>query len=76
MNSVLLVKRFTETIENKIKEQRGKFLGMLVGKFVERILRNMLVGKSLTTRSSDLLSRTRWRGSKARITGGGTVRAR
>ena len=40
---MLLIKGVTQTIENETKEQRGGFLGMLLGTLGTRLLGNMLV---------------------------------
>ena len=39
---MLLIKGVTQTIENETKEQRGGFLGMLLGTLGTRLLGNML----------------------------------
>ena len=43
-DSNILLKRVTETIKNEIKEQKGGFLGMLLGTI---LLGNMLEGKGM-----------------------------
>ena len=43
--SGLLIKVVSETIKNKAKEQKGQFLGMILGKLVASLLGNMLEGK-------------------------------
>ena len=40
--SDLLIKGVSETIENEAKEQRGRFLGMLLDTLGARLLKNML----------------------------------
>ena len=44
-NSDILLKGVSKTIENEIKEQRGKFLGMLLGTLGASLLGNLLTGK-------------------------------
>ena len=43
--SGLLVKSISEIIKNEAKEQKGGFLGMILGTFGARLLRNLLTGK-------------------------------
>ena len=43
--SSLLIKGVSETIKNEAKEQRGGFLGMLLGRLVASLLGNMLASK-------------------------------
>ena len=44
-DSCLLLKGVYETIQNKVKEQKGGFLGMLLGTLGASLLGNMLGGK-------------------------------
>ena len=44
-NSGILLKGVTKTIENKTKEQRGGFLGMLLGTLGASLLGNLLTGE-------------------------------
>ena len=44
-DSCLLLKGVYETIQNKVKEQKGGFLGMLLGTLGASLLGNMLAGK-------------------------------
>ena len=46
-DSGLLLKGVSETIQNKAKEQKGKFLSMLLGTLCPNLLRNMLTGKGI-----------------------------
>ena len=46
-NSGLLLKGGTKTIENETKEQRGRFLGMLLGTLGASLLGNLLTGKGI-----------------------------
>ena len=43
--SDLLIKRVSETIKNEAKEQKGRFLGMLLGILGDSFLGNLLTGK-------------------------------
>ena len=45
--SGLLIKSFSETIKNKINEQKGGFLRMLLGALGATLLGNMLAGKGV-----------------------------
>ena len=46
-NSGLLIKGFSETIKNKVKKQKGRLLGMLLGTLDASLLWNLLTGKGL-----------------------------
>ena len=43
--SSLLIKGVRKTIENEAKEQKGRFLGVLLGTLVASLLRNLLADK-------------------------------
>ena len=43
--SGLLIKAVSKTIKNEAKEQKGGFLGMLLGTLRANLLRNLLTGK-------------------------------
>ena len=43
----LLIEDITQTIENKTKEQKGGFLGMLLGILGSGLLENMLAGNGV-----------------------------
>ena len=45
----LLIKGFSQTIKNEAKEQKGRFLGMLLGSLGANSLLNLLRGKGTTT---------------------------
>ena len=45
-DSSLLIKGVSETIKNEAKEQKGGFLGMLLGTLSANLLGNLLTGKS------------------------------
>ena len=44
--SGLLIKGVSEIIKNEAKEQKGRFLGMLLGTLGASLLGNLLTGKS------------------------------
>ena len=44
-DSNILLKRVTKTIKNEIKEQKGRFLSMLLGTLGASLLGNLLTGK-------------------------------
>ena len=44
-DSGLLIKVVSETIKNEAKEQKGEFLGMLLGTLGASLLGNLLTGK-------------------------------
>ena len=46
-NSGILLKGVTKTIENETKEQRGRFISMLLGTFGASLLGNLLTGKGM-----------------------------
>ena len=46
-DSNILLKGITKTIENETKEQKGGFLGMLLGTLGASLLRNILAGKGI-----------------------------
>ena len=46
-DSNILLKGVTKTIENETKEQKGGFLGMLLGTLEASFLGNMLTGKGM-----------------------------
>ena len=43
--SGLIIKGVSETVENEVKEQKGRFLGMLAATLAFRLLRNMISGE-------------------------------
>ena len=45
--SELLIKGISETIENEEKEQKDRFIPMLLGTLAASILRNVLTGKGV-----------------------------
>ena len=52
-NSGILLKGVTKTIENETKEQRGGFLGMLLGTLGASLLGNLLTGGKRIVRAGD-----------------------
>ena len=72
-NSGILLKGVTKTIENETKEQRGEFLGMLLGTLGASLLGNLLTGGKGIVRAGDgivragegsVASRAKGKGSK------------
>ena len=52
-NSGILLKGVTKTIENETKEQKGGFLGMLLGTLGASLLGNLLTGGKGIMRAGD-----------------------
>ena len=46
-DSGLLLKGATETVQNEVKEQKGRFLSMLLGALGASLLGNLLTGKGV-----------------------------
>ena len=46
-DSNILLKGFTKKIKNETKEEKGRFLGMLLGTLGASLLGNMLAGKGI-----------------------------
>ena len=53
--SRLLIQGVSETIKLETKEQRGRFLPMLLGKLASNILRNALIGRRVIRAESFLI---------------------
>ena len=51
-DSNIFLKGVTKTIKNKIKEQKGGFLGMLLGTLRASLLGNLLLGKGIVRAGS------------------------
>ena len=51
-NSNVLLKAVTKTIKNETKEQKGEFLGMLLGTLGASLLENMLAAKGIVRAGS------------------------
>ena len=64
--SGLLIKGVSERIKNEAKEQKGGFLGMLLGTFDASLLGNLLTGKGAIATSEE---------REANMPGRGTIRA-
>ena len=64
--SSLLIKDVSQTIKNEAKEQKGGFLGMLLGTLGASLLGNLLKGKGSVTTSEE---------REANMPGRGTIRA-
>ena len=56
-NSGILLKGVSGTIENETKEQRGRFLGMLLGTLGASLLGNLLTGGKGVMRAGDRIVR-------------------
>ena len=65
-DSGLLLKGVTETVQNEVKEQKGRFLSMLLGTLGASFLGNILAGKGAIATSH---------GREINRAGEGTVRA-
>ena len=65
-NSGILLKGVTKTIENETKEQRGGFLGMLLGTLGASLLSNLLTGGKGIMRAGDGIVRAGDGNSKSR----------
>ena len=63
----LLIKGVSEAIENQAKEQKGEFLGMLLGTLGASLLGNLLTGKGV--------KRSKKPGRELIWAGEGTIRA-
>ena len=52
-NSAILLKEVTKTVENEIKEQRGGFLGMILGTLGASLIGNLLTDGKGMMRAGD-----------------------
>ena len=52
-DSNILLKGVTKTIKNETKEQKGRFLSMLLGTLGARLLENLLSGKGIVRVGSE-----------------------
>ena len=50
-----MLKRVTETVQNKVKEQKGGFLSMLLGILGARLLGNTLTGRGINGAGEGIL---------------------
>ena len=51
-DSSLLLEGVTETVQNEVKERKGGFLSMLLGKLGASLLRNILSGRGINKKRS------------------------
>ena len=56
-HSDILLKGVTKTIENETKEQKGKFLSMLLGTLGASLLGNLLTGKGFENKKGKRIVR-------------------
>ena len=63
-NSGILLKGVKKTIENETKEQRGRFLSMLLGTLGASLLGNLLSGKGITRAGEGIVCAGEGSGSK------------
>ena len=54
-DSGLLLKGFSEKIQSEAKEQKGRFLGMLLGRFIASLLGNMSAGKGINRAGEEII---------------------
>ena len=54
-NSDILLKVVSKTIENEIREQRGRFLSMLLGTLGASLLGNLLTGKCIKEKGKGIV---------------------
>ena len=54
-DSGLLLKEVSETIQNKVKKEKGGFLSMLLGPLVLSLLGNMLAGKGINKAGQEII---------------------
>ena len=54
-DSGLLLKRVTETVQNEVKEQKGRFLSMLLGLLGASLLGNILAGRGINRAGEGIL---------------------
>ena len=53
-DSGLLSKRVTETVQNGVKEQKRRFISMLLGKLGASLLGNLLTGKGINKKGKGI----------------------
>ena len=53
-DSGLLLKRVTESVQNEVKEQKGRFLSMLLGTLGTSSLGNLLTGKGINKKGKGI----------------------
>ena len=54
-DSNILLKRVTKTIKNETKEQKGRFLSMLLGTLGASLLGNLLTGKGTVRAGEEII---------------------
>ena len=54
-DSGFLLKKVTETVQNEVKEQKGRFFGMLLGTLGASLLGNILTGRGMNGTSEGIL---------------------
>ena len=64
-DSDLLLKEGTETVRNEVKEQKGRFLSMLLGTLGASLLGNILTGRG-TNRAGEGIVRAGYENKKGR----------
>ena len=70
--SGLLIKTVSKTVENDVKEQKGRFLGMLADILGSGLLENMLSGEGVVRGDGVLWANEK---AKAKNQGRGVIRA-
>ena len=70
--SGLLIKSVSKTVENDVKEQKGRFLGMLADILGSGLLENMLSGEGVVRGDGVLWANEK---AKAKNQGRGVIRA-
>ena len=58
--SVLLIKDVSKTIKNEAKEQKGRFLKILLGALCASLLGNLLTDKGIIRAGEDRLEQVRY----------------
>ena len=53
-DSGILINGITETVQNEVKEQKGRFLSMLLGTLGARLLGNVLTGKGVNKKGKGI----------------------
>ena len=71
----LLLKGVTETVQNEVKEQKGGFLGMLLGTLGASLLGNILTGRGVIGKSQGRGINRAGKGKGKNRAGEGIVRA-
>ena len=74
-DSSLLLKGFSKTVQNEVKEQKGGFLSMLLGTLGARFLGNILAGKGVIATSQGRGVNRAGEGAIAKRQSRGVIRA-